>query len=270
MHLEKEQSVQTNIEVVTPLAATTHTTHIPLFGIRTTVQTFDGGVSRMMQWVLQGTTTRYVSMANVYSLMLTQEDPAVRRCFEEADMVTADGMPIVWLQRRAGYVQGERVYGPDVMQALSERLLPFHKRHYFIGGLPGVAQRLAHTMQARYPGLCVAGHESPPIRPIEAHPQAAVIERINASGADVVWVGLGTPKQDQWMNLYRSHLRASLLVGVGAAFDFLSGNKPQAPYWMQRSGLEWAFRFATEPRRLARRYIRYNLIFMVRVLQGDW
>jgi N-acetylglucosaminyldiphosphoundecaprenol N-acetyl-beta-D-mannosaminyltransferase len=182
-------------------------------------------------------------------------------------MVTADGMPIVWVQRQRGFPQAERVYGPDVMLALCEKTAGTGIRHFFWGGQPGVADQLVGRLKAQFPKLAVAGTYSPPIAELESQPDPAVIERLNASQADIIWIGLGSPKQDLWMSLYRPTLSAPLLIGVGAAFDMLAGVRSQAPRWMQRSGLEWLFRLAQEPRRLARRYLVYNPLFVWHVLR---
>jgi N-acetylglucosaminyldiphosphoundecaprenol N-acetyl-beta-D-mannosaminyltransferase len=135
-------------------------------------------------------------------------------------------------------------------------------RHYFYGGAPGVAERLSERLKARFPGLQVVGTYSPPFRPDVSLEDTAVMDRINAAGADIVWVGLSTPKQEVWMYQHRPHLTAPVLIGVGAAFDFHAGVKRQAPRWMQRSGLEWLFRLTQEPRRLWRRYSRNNTRFL--------
>ena len=240
--------------------------HVLILDIPVDAQTFDEAVNTLADWAVQPQ-KRYVSTCPVYTLMIARENHWMRQALEGADMVTADGMPLVWLQHRLGCPEAERVYGPDVMRALCEKTANREIRHFFWGGLPGVAEQLAQKLQRAYPGLQIAGLYSPPVEEIGDSPNPAVIERLNNANAQVVWVGLGSPKQDLWMSLYRPVLNAPLLIGVGAAFDFIAGTKPQAPHWMQRSGLEWLFRLSREPGRLWRRYLIYNSRFILAVLR---
>lgn len=241
-------------------------TKAAILGVQTDAQGFDEAIRTLQAWA-GDSTPRYVSTCPVYTLMMCREKPAVMQAVNGADMVTADGMPIVWVQRRRGHQHAERVYGPDVMEALCASTANTPIQHYFWGGLPGVADTLVERLHTKHPTLKVAGTFSPPVSAVGDKPDTAVVEKLNASGADVIWVGLGSPKQDQWMQLYRPALRAPLLIGVGAAFDMLAGVKSQAPRWMQRSGLEWVFRLAQEPRRLGRRYLVYNPLFVWHVLR---
>lgn len=236
-------------------------TRVPLLGVHTDAQTFTEAIETLLRWSTDST-GRYVCTCPVYTLMMAREHPDVQRAINSADMVTADGMPVVWAQRRKGQPQAERVYGPDVLEALCARTAGQPIRHVFWGGQPGVAGRLVERLKGRYSGLNVAGIFSPPVAPVGDAPDPAVVAQLNALDAHIIWVGLGSPKQDLWMALYRPTLQAPLLVGVGAAFDMLAGVKRQAPRWMQRSGLEWLFRLAQEPRRLARRYLVYNPLFV--------
>jgi len=158
-----------------------------------------------------------------------------------------------------------RVYGPDLMLALCEESKEKGYRHFFYGGAEGVADELAASLTERYPGLQVAGTYSPPFRPLTEDEDQQVVDLINRSGADIVWVGLGTPKQDFWVADHVGRLEAPVLLAVGAAFDFHSGRKRQAPRWMQRAGLEWLFRLLTEPRRLWYRYLVLNPLFIALV-----
>ncbi|MDZ4767042.1 MAG: WecB/TagA/CpsF family glycosyltransferase [Chloroflexota bacterium] len=241
-------------------------TRIDLLGVPTDAQTFDAALDTLSTWAANANGRRYVCTCPVYTLMVCREQPAAMRAVAGADMVTADGMPIVWLQRRLGY-PAERVYGPDILLALCERGLATGVRHYFWGGAPGVPERLADALKARFPTLQIAGTHAPPRADIGAAPDADAIRSLNAARADIIWVGLGSPKQDRWMALHRPYLDAPLLIGVGAAFDMLSGGVRQAPRWMQRAGLEWLFRLAQEPRRLAKRYLVYNPRFIWLVLR---
>jgi len=239
---------------------------IDILGVQVNAQRFADAVATLDQWANEPD-KRYVCTCPVYTLMACGEDQAARDAVNGAAMVTADGMPIVWVQRQWGYPEAERVYGPDVMLALCERTSNWGARHFFYGGLPGVAEQLACKLKARFPALEIAGTYTPPVIDANQPPDPAQIDLLNNAHADVIWVGLGSPKQDLWMAQYRPLLDAPLLIGVGAAFDFLSGSKRQAPRWMQRSGLEWAFRLVQEPQRLWRRYLIYNPRFIWGVLR---
>lgn len=239
---------------------------LPILGVHTDAQPFEEAVATLTRWASQPA-QRYVCTCPVYTLMMCRENPAVMQAVNGAAMVTADGMPVVWVQRRRGVSQAERVYGPDLMLALCQRTAGTGLQHFFWGGLPNVADTLVGRLKTQFRGLKVAGTFSPPLEAIRTKPDPAVVEQLNQSGADIIWVGLGSPKQDLWMELYRPALRAPLLIGVGAAFDMLAGVKSQAPHWMQQSGLEWLFRLAQEPRRLARRYLVYNPLFVWHVLR---
>lgn len=210
----------------------------------------------------------YISMCTVYTLMKARDNPRVRQALEDAAFIAADGVPLVWLQKLRGYTFAERIYGPDIMQSLCCDTPQHPYTHYFYGGAAGVAEALAHHMQACYPRPMTIHYETPPrLETDKLHIDWELVERLNNSDADIIWVGLGSPKQDVWMQLYRPVLTAPVLIGVGAAFDFLSRRKPQAPRWMQRSGLEWLFRLLSEPRRLWRRYLVYNTRFLLCLLR---
>jgi N-acetylglucosaminyldiphosphoundecaprenol N-acetyl-beta-D-mannosaminyltransferase len=178
-------------------------------------------------------------------------------------------MPLVWLSRWHGAREVSRVYGPDLMLAFCERSVGKGYRHYFYGGAEGVPERLADRLCRRFPGLVVAGTYSPPFRALSDAEDAALVERVNAARPDLVWVGLSTPKQERWMAAHRAKLEAPMLIGVGAAFDFHAGLKPQAPRWIQRSGFEWLFRTLSEPRRLGRRYAYIVPMFSLLVLSQE-
>lgn len=243
-------------------------TTVTILDVRVNAQTFGGAISTLAAWANSTSTEKcYVCTCPVYTLMLCRENLRLRAAIDMADMVTADGMPIVWVQRWWGQSAAERVYGPDVMIELCRQTSGSDIRHFFLGGMPGVAEKLAEELTLRFPGLQVAGVYAPLIAEVGHEPDWALVERLNAAHAQVIWVGLGSPKQDIWMNLYRPYLNAPVLIGVGAAFDFLSGSKGQAPSWMRRSGLEWVFRLAQEPGRLWRRYLIYNPRFIVGVVR---
>ena len=202
---------------------------------------------------------QYVCVCPVHSIMECRRKEEVRRIFNSAGMVTPDGMPVVWVARWSGHPNVSRVYGPDLMLAELERV---RHRHFFYGGGPGVAHKLADAMRKRFPNLDVAGTFEPPFAPLDqlCTPEAAQV--INEARPEVVWVGMSSPKQDEWMARMRPMLEAPVLIAVGAAFDFHTGTVRQAPRWMQRSGLEWLFRLAVQPRRLWRRYLVDNPWFL--------
>ncbi len=243
---------------------------VHVFDVPTTAQSFDDAIQILTQWAIDTNGRRYVCFCPVYTLMMCREHTDVMQAVSGADMVTADGMPIVWMQRRLGHRYAERVYGPDVMRTLCAANSDQTIRHYFWGGLPGVVEQLTTALTAQNQNLKIAGMHSPPVQPIGPTPDPEVVARINDAGASVVWVGLGSPKQDRWMATYRPVLNAPLLIGVGAAFDMLAGSKPQAPHWMQRTGLEWLFRLQQEPKRLWKRYLIYNPRFIWLVLNYTW
>jgi N-acetylglucosaminyldiphosphoundecaprenol N-acetyl-beta-D-mannosaminyltransferase len=218
-------------------------------------------IERWLEWREQ----HYVCVTGVHGIMESQRDQALRRIHNHAGLVTPDGVPLVWLSRLNGQHRVEQVCGSDLMLACCERSVVRGYRHFFYGGGEGVAQRLADRLRSRYPGLAVAGTYAPPFRPLSAAEDEAIVRDVNDASPDIVWVGLSTPKQERWMAAHVGRLRALVLIGVGAAFDFHAGLKKRAPRWMQRSGLEWAFRLGTEPRRLWRRYLRNNPAFIWRV-----
>jgi N-acetylglucosaminyldiphosphoundecaprenol N-acetyl-beta-D-mannosaminyltransferase len=204
----------------------------------------------------------YICVTGVHGVMESQRDVELRRIHNAAGLVTPDGMPLVWTSRALGFRHVQRVYGPDLMLAVCERSALWECRHFLYGGAPGVAVKLASRLQGRFPGLTIAGTYCPPFHPLTPEEDLMVVEQINAAQPDIVWVGLSTPKQERWMATHVQRVRAPVLIGVGAAFDFLSGVKKQAPPWMQHSGLEWLFRLVQEPRRLWRRYLINNPCFV--------
>jgi N-acetylglucosaminyldiphosphoundecaprenol N-acetyl-beta-D-mannosaminyltransferase len=205
----------------------------------------------------------YVAVAAVHTVMACQEDHALRAAVLRASLVVPDGQPLVWAMNLLGHKLSHRVYGPDLMAHACERGAQTGQRMFLYGGRnQGALVQLALNLRRRYPGLQIVGGFSPPFRELSEEEQLAIAAEINRSRPDVVWVGIGVPKQEKWMATMRHRLDAPVLVGVGAAFDFHAGLVPQAPDWMQNVGLEWAYRLAQEPRRLWRRYARYNPLFV--------
>jgi N-acetylglucosaminyldiphosphoundecaprenol N-acetyl-beta-D-mannosaminyltransferase len=199
----------------------------------------------------------YVCVAAVHTVMACQEDAELREAVLNSDLTVPDGQPLVWAMNALGHSLSSRVYGPDLMARYCERAATTGTRMFLYGGRnQGALVQLALNLRRRYPGVRIVGGYSPPFRALSDDEEDAIVDEINRSGADVVWVGIGVPKQEKWMARMRDRLDAPVLVGVGAAFDFHAGLVPQAPNWMQASGLEWAYRLSHEPRRLWKRYVR--------------
>jgi N-acetylglucosaminyldiphosphoundecaprenol N-acetyl-beta-D-mannosaminyltransferase len=221
---------------------------------------------RALDWIDATVASRqrgYVCVCNVHTVMASAEDAELRSALLRSSINVPDGQPLVWAINALGHPLGARVYGPEMMARACARAAESGQRLYLYGGRnQGALVQLALNLRQRYPGVKIVGGYSPPHRPLTDDERDVVTKEINGSKADVVWVGIGVPKQEKWMAQMRDVLEAPVLVGVGAAFDFHAGLVPQAPNWIQSSGLEWAFRLAHEPRRLWRRYLRYNPRFV--------
>ena len=237
-----------------------------VLGVHISAINMDAAVNTVHEWLSSGA-AHYVCVTGVHGVMECQRDPALLSIHNSAGMVTPDGMPMVWASRWAGVPAVDRVYGPDLMLEVCQRAAEQGWRSFFYGGKPGVADRLASTLVERFPGLQVAGTYVPPFRDLTPSEDSDVIDRINRAGADLLWIGLSTPKQERWMAAHRHQIWKPVMIGVGAAFDINSGSLSQAPKVLQRSGLEWLYRLIQEPRRLWRRYLRNNPEFVVRVLR---
>lgn len=219
-------------------------------------------IARIESWISQKGPSRYVVLGGMHGLMEGYKSEDVRRAMQGADLVVADGMPLVWLGRMHGWsLMKRRVYGPELMLEFFQQTNGNY-RHFFYGGNDGVAERLAKRMSDRF-GIQVAGTITPPFRVLKDDELRVDAKVINESGADVVWVGISTPKQEQLMNRMKPMINCAVLLGVGAAFDFNSGLKPKAPRWIQDHGFEWAFRLISEPRRLWYRYLVLGPQFVI-------
>jgi N-acetylglucosaminyldiphosphoundecaprenol N-acetyl-beta-D-mannosaminyltransferase len=222
--------------------------------------------ARTLEWIDAMVREReqgYVCVCNVHTVMASNEDSELHEALERSAMNVPDGQPLVWAINALGHSLAGRVYGPELMSRACAHAAESGHRFYLYGGRnQGALVQLALNLRQRYPGVKIVGGYSPPHRPLTPEEEDAVAQEINHSRADVVWVGIGVPKQEKWMARMRPRLEAPLLIGVGAAFDFHAGLVPQAPNWLQEAGLEWAYRLAHEPRRLWRRYVRYNPRFL--------
>lgn len=220
-----------------------------------------------LEWIaamVQARERGYVCVCNVHTVMAAHEDAHLRSALVSSSLNVPDGQPLVWALNALGHSLPDRVYGPELMARACERAAAGREdRFYLYGGRnQGALAQLALNLRQRFDGLKIVGGYSPPHRPLSDREEDAVIAAINAAQPDVVWVGIGVPKQEKWMARMRAELEAPVLIGVGAAFDFHAGLMPQAPTWLQRAGLEWAYRLAHEPRRLGPRYARYNPRFL--------
>ena len=225
------------------------------------LQVFDV-VRQIQDWIHDRCVCHSIAATGMHGIVEAQRDPSFKEILNATDLVVPDGMPLVWLGRHHGHDLRRRVYGPDLMLAFFEKTEGQAYRHFFCGGEPGVADRLTQFLQRRFPDLQVAGIYSPPFQPLTKEGDQEIMAMISRAAADVLWVGIGTPKQERWMHEHKNQLNVPVVVGVGAAFDMLSGRRRQAPRWMREHGLEWLFRLFQEPRRLWRRYLIYGTWFV--------
>jgi N-acetylglucosaminyldiphosphoundecaprenol N-acetyl-beta-D-mannosaminyltransferase len=231
---------------------------VDVLGVGVSVVTMESAVAEVARWIADGE-RRYVCATGVHGVMESQRDFELLRIHNESGLTLPDGIPMVWAGRFAGARGIARVYGPEFMLAVCKLAAARGWSSFLYGGAPGVPERLGRRLRERFPGLRVAGHHSPPFRPLTDQEDADVVDRINSSGAELVWVGLSTPKQERWMADHIDRLRApAVAFGVGAAFDLHAGLRRDAPSWMGPWGLHWLYRLAQEPRRLARRYFANN------------
>ena len=227
-----------------------------ILGIGVDATSYEDATTRVMEWARRGE-SRMVCLGAVASVMEARESPKYRAALESADLVTPDGMPLVWMLRGLGVKPATRVYGPDLTLEVSRAAQDAGVAVGFYGSSEEVLGRLVANLRWRFPRLIVSFHQAPLYRALSQQEDEEAVREIRESGARILFVGLGGAKQDLWMAEHRGRVPA-VMLGVGAAFDFLSGAKPQAPRWMQNAGFEWLFRLATEPRRLWKRYLRHN------------
>ena len=231
-----------------------------ILDVRIDATSYADATERILAWSRRGE-SGYVCCAAVNNIMEARRSPEYREVMDRAELVTSDGMPLVWMLRWLGARSATRVYGPDLMSVLLQAASGAGIPVGFYGGTEAVLARLVTSVQQRVPGIEVAYAEAPPFRTLTEDEDRRITQAIRDSGARILFVGLGSPKQDRWMHAHKDRVPA-VMLGVGAAFDFLAGAKPQAPRWMQSRGLEWTFRLVTEPRRLWRRYLAQNPKFV--------
>jgi N-acetylglucosaminyldiphosphoundecaprenol N-acetyl-beta-D-mannosaminyltransferase len=207
----------------------------------------------------------YVTVTGVHGVIESQADEALRQIHNRSLLSTPDGMPMVWLGRLAGHRTMGRVYGPELMERVFAWTQNSGHTHYLFGGADGVAEQLKARLEARFPGVRIVGTHTPPFRPLNSGELAALRGEVSQVKPDFFWVGLSTPKQERFMAAHLELLDTKIMMGVGAAFDFHAGRVKQAPRWVQRSGFEWLYRLCQEPRRLWKRYLRNNPLFVWKV-----
>jgi N-acetylglucosaminyldiphosphoundecaprenol N-acetyl-beta-D-mannosaminyltransferase len=241
------------------------TKHVNVLGVGLSVLNLPGALDEIAAAIL-ARRKGYICVTGVHGVMEAQEDTAFRSILNHAFLCTPDGMPMVWMGKIHGHKEMRRVYGPDLMLDVCAWGEKNGCRHFFYGGAPGVADQLAEKLKARFPKMEVAGTFTPPFRPLNADEEKQLAEMVRAAKPDIMWVGLSTPKQERFAAEFLPKLEVTLIIAVGAAFDFHSGRVKQAPRWMQRTGLEWFYRLCQEPRRLAKRYFRNNPLFVLKII----
>lgn len=227
---------------------------VDVLGIHVSVTDMDDTVETFARWIAWGE-RHLVCVSDMNSVLHARADEHLTEVYNNSGLTVADGMPLVWAGKRAGFDRMARVCGPDLLERVMAEAAERGWSQYFYGGADGVAEQLRENFVGRHPGLQVAGAYSPPYRALTEAEDAEIVDRLNEAKPDIIWVGLGAPKQERWMAEHRDRLDAAILIGVGAAFDFHTGRLDRAPGWMQRSGLEWSYRLYKEPRRLWRRYV---------------
>lgn len=223
--------------------------------------TWEDALQQITQWA-GARESRYVCICNVHSVVTTTNDVEFKIAVNNADMATPDGAPVAWALRRLGHPAQERINGPDLMMKYLAEAERLGQSVFFYGSTEATLAQLRIALAARFPGLRIAGTHSPPFRPLTREEDDRIVDMINESGANAVFVGLGCPKQEKWMAEHRGRIRG-VMIGVGAAFDYHAGVIKRAPLWWQRNGLEWLYRLGSEPRRLFKRYMVTNTLFVV-------
>jgi N-acetylglucosaminyldiphosphoundecaprenol N-acetyl-beta-D-mannosaminyltransferase len=237
---------------------------VDILGIQVTPVSSDDILKKVNQWV-GDRQKHYICLCPSYSIIMSRKHPEFRQALNQASIVTADGKAVALACKFHGYRHAQHVRGADLIRLVCQMSSQRGFSNFFYGATEAVLEKLVDKLQQQYPKLQVAGAYAPPFRALTPQEQREMIERINASYADIVWIGLGAPKQELWMAQHTQDLQASVIIGVGAAFDFASGAKAEAPRWMQKAALEWVFRLAQEPRRMWRRCVHYPA-FMAQVI----
>lgn len=235
---------------------------VGILGMKIAAANLETVARQICQWLSEAAYGRYVCVTDVHCIMQGHRRKDVRRAYASADLCVPDGMPLTWTGHLRGFKAMGRVYGPDLMLRMLEESATAGYSNFFLGGGEGVAEDLRTRMVEKFPGLRVVGTFCPPWRPLTDTERRELVAQVDAVQPDLMWIGLGAPKQDLFMAEFHDLLKSKVMIGVGAAFDFHTGRVRQAPRWMMRAGLEWLFRLAVEPRRLWRRYLRNNPAFL--------
>lgn len=240
-----------------------------VLGVPLSALTMDEALAAIDGWI-SGAQRQYICTIDVHALVESQLASDVQAIYRSAALAAPDGMPLVWLLRRNGYRSADRICGPDLMPALFRLSEQRGYRHFLYGSSEDTLLRLRQELSRNFPGARVVGHYAPPFRPLTRDEEQEINTRLNAADPDIVWVGLGAPKQDRWMAAHRGALNAPVLIGVGGAFEMMAGKVKRAPRILRRTGCEWMFRLAQEPRRLSGRYFRSNLQFVMMLANQKW
>jgi len=219
----------------------------------------------VLQSAIESRAKGYVCVTGVHGVSEAQSNPSFRSILNHAFLNTPDGMPMVWIGRASGFKEMERVYGPDLLVEVCQASEAAGWRHFFYGGGPGTAEALAAVLQTKFPKLQIVGTHTPPFRPLTPSEFQELQAQVAAARPDIFWVGLSTPKQELFMSSTLADLNVPIMIGIGAAFDLISGKVRQSPRWIQRSGFEWLYRLIQEPRRLWKRYLKNNPLFVWRI-----
>lgn len=232
----------------------------PVFGVRYAVANMPGAVGFVKEH-LEDLRGKYVCFSNVHTTVMAKENDDYLKVLNEAELVFADGRPVAKRQNSKGFKRAERVAGPDFMREMFKATSDRSVSHFFYGAKQDTLDKLKDSLLLKYPGINIKGMYSPPFRALSEEEDQADVDMINASGADIIWVGLGAPKQEKWMNAHKDRVNG-VMMGVGAGFDFHAGTIKRAPVWMQKAGLEWFFRLTQDPKRLFGRYLVTNTKFL--------
>ena len=236
-----------------------------ILGVKINVLTVNSLADEVKLWI-ENKYCDYIVLTGVHGIIEMQNNKELLNINNNAGLVTPDGMPTVWYGKFLGFKNIEKVYAPDIMFKIFEQSVKNGYKHYLYGGKDGVAKKLAVTLSEKYPGIEIVGTYCPPFRPLTKEEVLDIQNDINSSGANIVWCGLGCPKQEKWMFEFRSRLNAPVLIGVGAGFDFLSGEKPLATEFIKNSGFEWLFRLIKDPKYLWKRYFKIVPLFLILIV----
>jgi len=239
-----------------------------VLGVKVDVVQIPDVIRLMGEWIhSKGCQCNYICQTNVSTIVEAQRDLLLKDALNNATLSVCDGMPLVWLGRLKGLKLKRRVYGPELMERFLKVSNEKGYKNYFYGATDSVCQKLISQIRSRYKELDVVGYYAPPFRSLRPEEKVEIAKKINDSGADVLWVAVGSPKQEMWMYEFKDRLQIPVMVGVGAAFDFLAGTKPQAPLWLRETGFEWFFRLSSEPKRLWKRYLISNSLFILGLIR---